>query len=492
MLCVNPPGGPPLPFGPIRVYRYGTMKQTFDAVVIGGGPGGYVCAIRLGQLGLQVACVEKENVGGVCLNWGCIPSKALISVAHTYERTVHGAAMGLKARDVEVDPEVMQDWKDGIVRKLTGGIRQLFKANGVTLIEGTARVTSPRSVQVTGAEGENTLAVSKAIVIATGAKTIEIPTLPMDGKQVIGAREAVSLREVPKRLCVIGGGVIGLELGTVYQKLGSELTVVEALPQLLTGVEPDCTQVVERKLKKAGAKILKNAKALGYDRDPDGSLRVRVQVGDKTETIAADVLLVAVGMRPNGKGLGLEQVGVRVQDNGVVPVDSRCRTNVDGIYAVGDVTGPPLLAHRASKQGEVVAEVIAGHAAACDWVTIPAAVFTDPEIASTGMTSEQAKEAGYEVKVGKFPFAALGRALAMGESDGFIKTLIDAESERVLGVHIVGPSASDLIAEATLALEVGTVAEDIALTVHAHPTLAEGLMESAAHALGHAIHATNR
>jgi dihydrolipoamide dehydrogenase len=469
------------------------MKTTFDAVVIGGGPGGYVCAIRLAQLGMQVACVEKENVGGVCLNWGCIPSKALISVAHTYERALHGASMGLKVQGIEVDATVMQIWKDGIVQKLTGGIRQLFKANGITLIEGEARVASARTVEVAlKGGGSSVLEASRAIVIATGATTIEIGSLPMDGERVIGAREAVSLRAVPKRLCVVGGGVIGLELGTVYGKLGSELTVVEALPQLLTGVEPDCTQVVERKLKKSGAKILKNAKALGYDRQPDGSLSVRVQVGDKTEAVVCDVLLVAVGMRSNGKGLGLEQVGVQVQDNGVVPVDVQGRTNVDGIYAIGDVTGPPLLAHRASKQGEVVAEVIAGHKAACDWVTIPAAVFTDPEIASAGMTTEQATAAGYEVKVGKFPFAALGRALAMGESDGFIKTLIDARTQRVLGVHIVGPSASDLIAEATLALEVGTVAEDIALTVHAHPTLAEGLMESAAHALGHAIHAVNR
>jgi len=468
-------------------------KRTFDAVVVGGGPGGYVCAIRLAQLGLQVVCVEKENVGGVCLNWGCIPSKALISVAHTYERAAHGATMGLKVQGLEVDPDVMQNWKDGIVQKLTGGIRQLFKANGVTLIEGTARLTSAKSVEVTAVDGSTLeLVAGRGIVIATGAKTIETPSLPMDGKQVIGAREAVSLRKVPKRLCAIGGGVIGLELGTVYQKLGAELTVVEALPQLLTGVEPDCTQVVERKLKKAGARILKNAKALGYERNSDGSLQLRVQNGDKTESIACDVLLVAVGMRPNGKGMGLEQVGVHVEGSGMVPVDIQGRTNVPGIFAIGDVTGPPLLAHRASKQGEVVAEVIAGHAAACDWVTIPAAVFTDPEIASAGLTTAQAEAAGHKIKIGKFPFAGLGRALAMGESDGFIKTIIDADSERVLGVHIVGPSASDLIAEATLALEVGTVAEDIALTVHAHPTLAEGLMESAAHALGHAIHTVNR
>ncbi|HNS99363.1 MAG TPA: dihydrolipoyl dehydrogenase [Polyangiaceae bacterium] len=468
-------------------------KTTFDAVVIGGGPGGYVCAIRLAQLGLKVACIEKENVGGVCLNWGCIPSKALISVAHTYERAIHGSTMGLLVQGVEVDAARMQSWKNGVVDKLTGGIRQLFKANGVTLIEGKARVTSARSVEITRNDGTlMQVDCSRAIVVATGATTIEIGSLPMDGKQVIGAKEAVSLPAIPKRLCVVGGGVIGLELGTVYHKLGAKLTVVEALPQLLTGIEPDCTQVVERKLKKSGAKILKNAKALGYERQADGSLRLQVQVGDNVESVDCDVLLVAVGMRPNGKGLGLEQLGVIVQQNGAVTVDEKGATPVEGVYAIGDVTGPPFLAHRASKQGEVVAEVIAGQASSCDWVTIPAAVFTDPEIASAGMTTEQATAAGYQIKTGKFPFAALGRALAMGESDGFIKTLFDASSERLLGVHIVGPSASDLIAEAALALEVGTVAEDIAMTVHAHPTLAEGLMESAAHALGHAIHAVNR
>ena len=468
-------------------------NRSFDAVVIGGGPGGYVCAIRLGQLGLSVACVERETVGGVCLNWGCIPSKALISVAHAYEKALHGSPMGLKVTGAHVDVPAMQDWKNGIVNKLTGGIRQLFKANGVTLVQGNAKVVSAHSVSVASSDGSNEiLDATKAIVIATGATTIEIPSLPMDGKQIIGAREAVSLPEVPKRLCVIGGGVIGLELGTVYQKLGAELTVVEALPQLLTGVEPDCTQVVERKLKKSGAKILKNAKAEGYERLADGSIRLRVSTASGTETIDCDVLLVAVGMRSNGRGLGLRSVGVHVHDNGSIPIDLEGRTTVPGIFAIGDVTGPPLLAHKASKEGEVVAEVIAGHKAARDWVTIPAAIFTDPEIASAGMTSEQAQAQGLEVKVGKFPFAALGRALAMGETDGFIKTIIDASSHRVLGVHIVGPSASDLIAEAGLALEVGTVAEDISLTVHSHPTLAEGLMESAAHALGHAIHAVNR
>ncbi len=467
--------------------------RTCDAIVIGAGPGGYVCAIRLGQLGQNVICVEKDTVGGVCLNWGCIPSKALISVAHTYERAKHGAVMGLKVSGIEVDPPAMQDWKDGLVRKLTGGIRQLFKANHVELVTGSARVTGPRSVTVEQTDGTTLqLEATKAIVVATGASTIQIPSLPMDGKQVIGAREAVSLRQIPKRLCVIGGGVIGLELGTVYQKLGSELTVVEALPQLLTGVDAECTQVVERKLVKAGARVFKSAKATGYARQADGSLRLSVQLGDKTETVDCDVLLVSVGMRPNGKGLGLEAAGVNVTASGSVPTDVQGRTNVPTVYAIGDVSGPPLLAHKASKEGEVVAEVVAGHAAGKDWAAIPAAIFTDPEVASVGMTAEGAKEQGYEVKTGKFPFAALGRALAMGESDGFVKTVVDAKSGRILGVHAVGPNASELVAEATLALEMGAVAQDVILTVHTHPTLSEAMMEACASALGQAIHAVNR
>lgn len=468
-------------------------SKTCDVVVIGGGPGGYVCSIRLGQLKQDVVCIEKEEVGGVCLNWGCIPSKALISVAHTYEKVQHGAAMGIRISGAELDASAMQDWKNALVKKLTGGVRQLFKANGVKLAIGQAKITGPKTVEVTLPDGTtDTYEAKKAIVVATGATTIEIPSLPFDGKQVIGAREAVSLKEVPKRLCVVGGGVIGLELGSVYQKLGAKLTVVEALPQLLTGIDPDCTQVVERKLTKNGAKIFKNAKALGYEKNPDGSIRLKVDIAGKIEEIECDVLLISVGMRPNGKNLGLEQIGVTVDPKGYIPTDLQGRTNVASVFAIGDVSGMPMLAHKASKEGEVVAEIIAGHHAAKDWVMIPAAVFTDPEIAGAGMTVEQAKQAGYETKVGKFPFAALGRALAMGETDGFAKVVTDAKTNRILGIHIVGPSASDLISEAALALEMGAFAEDLALTIHPHPTLGESLMEAAANAIGQAIHTVNR
>jgi dihydrolipoamide dehydrogenase len=358
---------------------------------------------------------------------------------------------------------------------------------------GDARVTSPRSVDVKTKEGGvETIEATKAIVIATGSSTIEIPSFKFDGKQVIGAKEGVSLKEVPKRLLVIGGGVIGLELGMVYQKFGSELTIVEATSSLLPGVDPECTAVVEKKLLKRGAKIFKGAKAMGYERQGNGELAVKVDLGGgKHDTMVTDCVLVSVGMRPNGAGLGLEEIGVKVE-RGFVPADQHGRTNVDGVYAIGDVTGQPMLAHKASKEGEVVAEIIAGHKAAKDWVAIPAAIFTDPEIAIAGLTEAQAKEKGIDVKVGKFPFAALGRAMAVMETEGFFKVVANKQTNELLGVHIVGPEASDLISEGALALEMHAFLEDIGLTIHPHPTLGEGFMEAAMNGMGHAIHILNR
>ncbi len=466
--------------------------KSYDAVVIGGGPGGYVCAIRLGQLKQKVLCVEKEEVGGVCLNWGCVPSKALISASHTYEKAKNGGTMGLVVDGIRVDVPKMQEWKEGIVKKLTGGVRTLLRGNGAELMMGTARITGPHTIEVDTREGGKEVIEAKNIVVATGSSTIELPTFKFDGKQVIGAKEAVSLKSVPKRLLVIGGGVIGLELGSVYQKLGSELIVVEATPGLLPGVDPDLTAVVERKLVKHGAKIMKNAKAMGYEKNADGSLAVKVDLGDgKHDTVVCDVVLVAVGMRPNGAGLGLEALGVKVE-RGFVPVDNVGRTAVPHIYAIGDVSGVPMLAHKASKEGEVVAEIIAGHKAAKDWVSIPAAIFTDPEIATAGISETQAKERGLDVRIGKFPFAALGRAMAVSETDGFIKVVADKKTHEVLGVHIVGPEASDLISEGALALEMHAFLEDIGLTIHPHPTLGEGMMEASLHGLGQAVHVLNK
>jgi dihydrolipoamide dehydrogenase len=467
--------------------------KTYDAIVIGGGPGGYVCAIRLGQLKQKVLCVEKDEVGGVCLNWGCVPSKAVIATSHTFEKVKNGPTYGLLVDNPRIDPNKLQDWKDGIVKKLTGGVKGLFRGNGVEFVYGDARVTGPKTVSVKTREGATeTFEASKGIVVATGSSTIEIPSFKFDGKKVIGAKEAVSLREIPKRLLVIGGGIIGMELGGAYQRLGSELTVVEALPQILTGVDADVAAVVEKAYTKHGAKIIKGAKALGYEEQKDGSLAVRLDLGGgKNDTVVTDMVLVAVGMRPNGAGVGLEEIGVKVE-KGFVPTDIVGRTNVPGIYAIGDCSSMPMLAHKASKEGEVVAEVIAGHKAAKDWVAIPAAIFTDPEIATVGMSELQAKEKGVEIRIGKFPFSALGRAMAVNETDGFIKVIADKKTHEILGVHIVGPEATDLISEGALALEMHAFLEDVGLTMHPHPTLGEGMMEASLHGLGQAVHILNR
>jgi dihydrolipoamide dehydrogenase len=470
------------------------MAQTeYDAIVLGGGPGGYVCAIRLAQLGQKTLCIEEEEYGGVCLNWGCIPSKALIANAHYVEKSKHIADHGIAVSGVSVDVGKMQTWKNGIVKKLTSGVRGLLKSNGATVMDGRGKLVAKDTIEVTlKGGGTERVKAKKGIVIATGSATIQVPGFEFDGKRVIGAREAVSLQQIPKRLVVVGGGVIGLELGMVYQSFGAQLTVVELTNTLLPGIDPDCVKVVEKTLSKRGATVLKGARAEKYEALPDGSLAVHVSAEGKTQKIECDVVLVAVGMKPRSKGIGLEEIGVKIDQRGFVPTNEFCETNVKGVYAIGDVSGAPMLAHKASKEGEVCAEVIAGHHAGKDWVTVPGIVFTDPEVATVGITEAQAKEQGITAKTGKFPFSALGRAMSIGETDGFVKVVTDTKSGRVLGIHIVGPNASDLISEAALALETVATAEDLALTIHPHPTLGESLMEAAAASVGKAIHMLNR
>jgi dihydrolipoamide dehydrogenase len=472
------------------------MSTEFDAIVLGGGPGGYPCAIRLGQLGQSVACVEEEEYGGVCLNWGCIPSKALISNAHLYHKA-HGAdEVGLSFGEVKLDVPKMQGWKDGIVKKLTGGVRKLLEANGATIVEGRGKLVDARTVQVEGKGGTKTLKAKKGIVIATGSATIQVPGFEFDGKRIIGARQAVSLQAVPKRLLVVGGGVIGLELGMVYQAFGAELTVVELTPGLLPGTDPEAVKVVERTLKKRGAKIFTETRAEGYELvgsdKAGGAVRVKLKTKTGTERVECDQVLVAVGMKPRSRDIGLEALGVQIDPRGFVTTDDRCQTNVPGVYAIGDVSGPPMLAHKATKEGEVCAEIIAGHKAGKDWTSIPGIIFTDPEIATAGINEAEAKAQGFEVKLGKFPFSALGRAMSIRETEGFVKVVTDAKTKRVLGVTVVGPSASDLISEAMLAVEMTASAEDLALTIHPHPTLGEAMMEAGAAAIGQAIHIANR
>jgi len=422
-------------------------NASYDVIVIGAGPGGYPAAIRSGQLGLKTLCVEKEYMGGVCLNWGCIPSKALIAAAKTVEKIKHADKMGITAGEVKVDVEKMQAWKDGIVKKLTTGVGSLIKGNKGDTVMGTAKITGKNTVQVTKQDGKvETFEAKKGIIISTGATPIQIPGFAVDGKVVITAREAVSLKKVPPVLVLIGGGVIGLELGMVYQKLGSKVVVVEMLDQLLPTEDLDLVKVVEKKFVSAGGEVLTKAKAKNCVLNGDRAT-VTIEHGGKERSIEADNVLVAVGFRPNSKGLGLEEVGVKMDERGHILTNELLQTNVPSIYAIGDVSGPPYLAHKATKEGELAAEIIAGHKAARDWRAMPAAIFTDPEIATAGLKEKDAKAQGKEIKIGKFPFSVSGRAMAVSETDGFIKTIIDAKTNEVLGVGIVGPEASDLIGE---------------------------------------------
>jgi dihydrolipoamide dehydrogenase len=464
--------------------------KEYDAIVIGGGPGGYTAAIRLAQLGKRTLCIEKESFGGVCLNWGCIPSKALITAAGTFDRIREAGAMGIGAGEPTIDFAATQRWKAGIVERLTTNVGTLIRGNGGETVFGTARIVSPRTVEVTAADGSVARHTARqAIVIGTGARLATVPGFEADGRFVLTARDAVDLPAIPESLLVIGGGVIGLELGMMYQRLGTRLTVVELADSLLPGLDADLVRVVERKLRKRGAEVLTGARATGWEAR-GGRAAVTVEVGGETRVFEAEKVLVAVGFRPNTAGLGLEAVGVRLDERGHVAADERMMTSVPGIYAVGDVTGGPYLAHKAFREAEVAAETIAGRYARADWLALPAAIFTDPEIATVGLGEAEAKRRGMEVSVGRFPFAASGRAMSLNDTEGFIRVIADAE--RVMGVQIVGPEASELIAEATFAMEMMASPEDVALTIHTHPTLGEGLMEAFKHALGEAVHVMNR
>ena len=463
--------------------------KTFDAVVIGAGPGGYVAAIRLAQLGKRTALVERESLGGVCLNWGCIPSKAFIAAGNLVDEIRRAADRGILVSEPKVDVAKLRAFKEGVVKKLVSGVGALEKGNGVEVLKGKATFVGPNAVEVE-AGGDKTRVEATAFIVATGARPIAIPGFAY-GKDVWSAKEALDLPEVPGRLVVIGGGVIGLELGTVYAKLGSKVTIVEALPALLTGVDPEAVRIVQKGLRQRGVDVHLNAKAKGLDA-ADGALSLRIEVDGKEQAIPTDKVLVAVGFRPNTEGIGLEVAGVKLDAKGYVQVDDQLRSSNPAIFAIGDLVGPPFLAHKASKEGEIAAEVIAGHRSARDWVAMPGAIFTDPEVATTGLSEEQARAKGLDPIVGKFAFAALGRAIAIDHTEGFVKVIADRESKLLLGVTMVGPEASDLIAEATLALEMGAYVEDVALTVHAHPTLAEAFMEASKAALGEAIHAINR
>jgi dihydrolipoamide dehydrogenase len=459
------------------------MTQKTESVVLGSGPGGYVAAIRLGQLGKETILVEKDNLGGVCLNIGCIPSKALIRVAKLKKQIEAAKQIGLDVSGVKVDFAKVQAWKQSVVNKLVSGIDYLCKGNNVKIIKGTGKFKEPHLLEVEGTNGRETIG-ARNVIIATGSRYFDLPGFRFDGTHVISSTEALSLQEPPKSLVVIGGGVSGLELGTMYTQLGSKVTVIEMLDQLLPGTDIDLVRIVERSLRRLGIEYHVKSKAKEYK---DGKVYASLEDGREV-SFDADKVLVAVGRRPNSDQIGLETVGVNTDTHGFIQVNKKMETNVPGIYAIGDVVGPPMLAHKASKEGIVAAEVIGGLNSEADFRAIPGVVFTDPEIATVGLTESQAKEKGYDPVVGKFPFTALGRALIAGETEGFAKIVADKSSSLVLGVHIVGSEASDLISEAALAIEMGATLEDIGLTVHPHPTLPEGVMEAAEAAKGKAIH----
>ncbi len=465
----------------------GELSTSTDTLVLGAGPGGYVAAIRAAQLGREVTLVEKEpRLGGICLNHGCIPSKALIHAADLAGQIQEAAKFGIRAGSVEVDVKAMQEWKRDVVEKLTGGVEKLVTGNGVQVERGVLTLTGPHAARIETSEGMSGLEF-KHLIIATGSRPVELSELPFDGGGIISSREALALDEVPGRLLVVGGGYIGLELGTVFAKLGSEVTVVELLDGLLPGTDRELVRPVERRLAKLGVGIRLESRVTGCEKK-DGAYTVTVEGGGGAKQIEADTILVTVGRKPNTAGFGLEKTGVDLDENGFIGTTINMRTNVDHIYAIGDVAGQPLLAHKASKEGIVAAENIAGHPSAGDWLVVPSVIFTDPEIASVGMTEDQAREQGHDVTVGRFPFNASGRALTMGEREGLVKVVARESDGTILGTHIVGPEASSLISEAVLAIELTATLEDLALTIHPHPTLPEALMEAAEGALGRPIH----
>lgn len=465
------------------------MAQNFDVVVIGAGPGGYVAAIRSAQLGLKTAVIEREYLGGVCLNVGCIPSKAMITAAHFYHKAQHDApTMGFTFSKLDVDMAKLVNWKQSVSNKMASGVSQLLKGNGVTVIMGEAEFKNKNELTVKSKSAPAETITAKNFIVATGSRPIEIPGFAFDEKNIMSSTGALALDQIPKKLVVIGGGYIGLEISGYLAKLGTEVTVVEAGPAVLSGVvDPECAQVVSRKLTKQGVKILLGAKAKGQKKSGSG-YEVTVEVSGKEEVLKCDKILVTVGRKPNSDQTGLKNAGIAIDEKGFIKVDAQRRTSVQNIFAIGDIACQPMLAHKASYEGVLVAEIIAGKNRVYDAKMVPAVVFTDPEIAAAGLMESEAKAKGYDVIVGKFPFAANGRAVSMSETDGFVKMIADSKTHILLGVHIVGPEASNLISEAALAIEMGARIEDLALTIHPHPTLGETMMEAAEATLGHAIH----
>lgn len=465
----------------------GDASVEIDVVVIGAGPGGYVAAIRAAQLGKSVLVVEKEYVGGVCLNVGCIPSKALISAGHQLETVQHAADIGISAGEPKIDWSKVQEWKGSVVKKLTGGVGALLKKNKIQVYNGEAMFINDQEIRVFNDEGQARYKF-KDCIIATGSRPIELKAFPF-GPRIVSSTGALALKEIPKSMVVIGGGYIGIELSQAYAKFGTQVTILEGSNSILPGFEKELSQLVVKKLKASGAEIHTEAMAQSSE-VTDKDVTVTFTVKGEEKKVTADYVLVTVGRRPNtdNEDFGLEMIGVEMGERGLIKVDKQGRTNLSHIYAIGDIVAGPALAHKASYEGKVAAEAIAGLPSEVEYRAIPLVVFSDPEISSVGLSETEAKEKGIDVKVSKFPFMGNGRALSLNAGDGFMKLITAKDTGLVLGCQIVGIEASNLIAELGLAIEMGATAEDIALTIHAHPTLGEITMEAAEVALGHPIH----
>jgi dihydrolipoamide dehydrogenase len=464
------------------------MPDRYDVVIIGAGPGGYVAAIRAAQLGLKTACVESRgSLGGTCLNIGCIPSKALLKSSEKFTEARHALAEhGVKVGDVSLDLAAMMARKDKVVTTLTRGVEFLFRKNKVDWLKGKGRIMALGRVAVTGADGGAQEVEAGAIVIATGSESTPLPGIEIDEKRILSSTRALALDHVPERLVVIGGGYIGLELGSVWRRLGAEVTVVEVLDHIVPMMDRELGTALQRALARQGIAFKLGAKVVGIRETADG---VTIEIDSaEQQSLSADVMLVSVGRRPYTQGLGLEIVGVACDAQGRVLVDDNFATNIPGIYAIGDAIRGPMLAHKAEEEGIALAERLAGQKPAVDYDAIPAVAYTWPEVASVGKTEEELKAAGTAYRTGKFPFTANARARTNGDTEGFVKILADVATDRVLGVHIIGPDAGTMIAEAALAVEFGASAEDIARTCHAHPTLSEAIKEAALAVDGRAIH----
>lgn len=454
-------------------------------LVIGAGPGGYICAIRAGQLGVDTVIVEAVKAGGTCLNIGCIPSKALIHAAEEFEKVSNMAAakspLGISVETPKLDLAKTIAWKDGIVGRLNSGVLGLLRKARVKIVHGRAKFRDGKTVEVETETGVQVIR-AETIVIATGSEPVELPFLPFGGP-VISSTEALSLKTVPQKLVVVGGGYIGLELGTAFAKLGSQVTVVEATPQILPQYDAELVKPVAKRLADLGIRVLTGAKAKGLSGD---ALLIETAEGTE-EQLAADKILVTVGRKPRTEGWGLDELDLD-RSGKFLRIDDRCRTSMRGVHAIGDITGEPMLAHRAMAQGEMVAEIVAGKKRTWDKRCIPAVCFTDPEIVTAGLSPDEARAQGYEVRVGQFPFSANGRAMTMLSEDGFVRIVARADSNLVLGIQAVGSGVSELSSAFALAIEMGARLEDIAATIHAHPTRSEGFQEAALKALGHALH----